>query len=49
MYTMKNKELQKIITKYYLYAEADRIYLRDVNKVQRQLSELTPDIFPTNF
>ncbi len=46
MYTMKNKGLQKIITRYYLNVDANRFYLRDVNKVQSQLFELTPEIYP---
>lgn len=49
MHLIKNKELQRKITEYYLAAEANRLYLRDVNKVQSQMSELSTDIYPYKF
>jgi coenzyme F420-reducing hydrogenase beta subunit len=49
MHLIKNKELQRKITEYYLAAEANRLYLRDVNKVQSQMYELSTDIYPYKF
>lgn len=49
MYGMKNKDLQKQITAYYLIVEADKNYIREVNKEQAYLYNTTPDFFPFKF
>ncbi len=49
MYTMKNKELQKKVNKYYNTVEAHVEYIRSVNTVQSELFELDPAIYPAKF
>lgn len=49
MYTMKNKELQKQITAYYLNVEADKNYIRNINNEQAQLYNRTPEFYPFKF
>ncbi|MEO6348694.1 MAG: DUF6090 family protein [Aquaticitalea sp.] len=46
MYSMKNKELQKKINKYYLLVEARVEYIRSVNVEQGQLWELDTNLYP---
>ncbi|MDP5093474.1 MAG: DUF6090 family protein [Polaribacter sp.] len=46
MYSMKNKELQKEINKYYLLVEAHREYIRSVNSQQSILLEQDPAMHP---
>jgi hypothetical protein len=48
MYTMKNKELQKGINKYYSLVGADIEYIRNVNSTQSTLWELDPAIYPVH-
>lgn len=49
MYTMKNKELQKQITAYYLNVEADKYYMREVNNEQAHLYNRMPELYPYKF
>ena len=49
MYSMKNKELQKQITAYYLNVEADKYYIREVNNEQAHLINKMPAIYPYRF
>lgn len=49
MYLIKNKELQKTITEYYIAVEANRMYLREVNKTQNHLWNINSDIYPYKF
>ena len=49
MYRIKNKNLQEIIIKYYLNADADRYYIREVSKEQSHLYVKTPEMNPYKF
>ena len=46
MYTMKNMELQKQITRYYLNVEADKNYIREANDLQDHLQNRIPESYP---
>ena len=46
MYTMKNKELQKKINKYYGLVEAHIEYIRNVNNSQNKIWEEDPAMYP---
>ncbi|PIX10130.1 MAG: hypothetical protein COZ75_03215 [Flavobacteriaceae bacterium CG_4_8_14_3_um_filter_34_10] len=46
MYTMKNKELQKRINKYYNLVEAHIEYIRSVNSSQGKIWEHDPALYP---
>ncbi|MBK8390276.1 MAG: hypothetical protein IPL23_13785 [Saprospiraceae bacterium] len=49
MYTMKSKELQKKINKYYNLVEAHVEYIRSVNDEQSALWTLEPSMYPAKF
>jgi hypothetical protein len=46
MYAIKNKDLQKQITAYYLRVEADKYYIRQVNNLQSDLFNRIPEFYP---
>ncbi|WP_339704446.1 DUF6090 family protein [Algoriphagus aquimarinus] len=46
MYTMQNKALQKLITRYYLNAEANKNYIKEANNLQDYLYNRVSDINP---
>ena len=49
MYSLKNKTLQQLITRYYLTAEADKSYIKIVNQGQTELFNRSPDMYPFQF
>lgn len=46
MYSMKNRELQKNIIRYYLLVDADKNYINLVNQGQDHLKNKTPQLLP---
>ncbi len=49
MYAMKNKDLQKQITTYYLNVEGDKNYINEVNNEQAYLYNRMPEFYPFKF